>query len=485
MPATPYRRRLLLVPLAFLGLLVHCTSPSDSLKPVAAKSQSDASPAAPSVADSARPSTHAGQSVAEIRKDQQARPDANANLIRFRFRPDRPLYYVIENEFVDHGGVPGLLSYTTVVTDRRTITQTVLPEAEKGSSDGANSVRLSWVCDRYEVTEKGMKEKVHFDSLRDLYPRAALRKLGSIPGSKVVFEIDPRTGRCRHLRITPGKNLAPRSRKKLSSTARRCALTRENLSLLLDDVGSLFIPDKAEAVGESWTRRREEGGKGFGRAIRDYTFTLTGIREDAGRKIARIAIRGDVRLAAVGNPQTSAPAGKRGVRRIPSRASRKFKIDRKLCDGSIEFDMTHGELVRLTLRQALDLSAKMESKKQNKAMSIETGSSQVLRVQVRHTPPPEPMIVGGPKPPPEEPEQAAGRAGVRAIGRGVPPTRPRAGQRANSARGGPTSQSARSGRPVPPRRRVRPSLSQRRREQLRLPRRAIERPTSQPSSAPH
>lgn len=447
----------------------------------------------PQAVDAEQPTPHPDGSVGAAARGKGEPPATGpTHLIRYHFKPDRPLYYVIENDFVDHGGVPGFLSYTTIVNDRRTIIQTVEPQAKvKNPAAKNDSVRLLWVCDRYEVTEKGMKDKVSFDSLRDLYPRAVLRALGAVPGSKVFFDFDPHTGKADKLRIQPGKIRSGITRKKLSSTAKRCEVSRANLTKLLDDLGPLFIPDSPKAVGETWTRRREEAGKSYGRAIRDYTFTFKEVRDEAGRKIAIIEVRGDVRLPA---DQASAKA-KQGSQRRPSQKQRQFKIDKKLCTGSIEFDLTHGELVRLTLRRALDLSAKMESKT-NQEMSIETGFYHVLRVEVSETPPAKPMIVGGPKPPPEEPEAAPRRAtpAVRPPNRAGRPsatTRPRP-RNGEPRRVGPTSRPA--VKPADPRRRpnhvrppprLRPSISRQRalRRPVLLPRPASQ-PTSQPAKTP-
>jgi len=478
------------------SLVGGCAARSSSIEPASPTNAHGLPDKAPKTvqAETPRPRAEGSSGAAAQGRDEPA-ATGPTHLIYYHFSPDKPLYYVIENDFVDHGGVPGFLSYTTIVNDRRTIIQTVEPPINaKKPTARSDSVRLLWVCDRYEVTEKGMNDTVSFDSLRDLYPRATLRALGAVPGSKVFFDFDPHTGEAADLRIQPGKRHGPVTRKKLSSTAKRCEITQDNMVTLLDDLGSLFIPHSAKAVGETWTRRREERGRSYGGATRNYRFTLKDVREEAGRKIATIEVQGDVQLPTNQEPAAtqavtqSKPKTKtaQGAQRTPAKPRRQFKIDKALCTGSIEFDLTHRRLARLTLRRAVDLSAKMESK-DNRQMSIETGSYHSLRVEVSEVPPPKPMIVGGPKPPPEEPEETprqAARPPDRA-GSSNAGARPRRRSGATSQR---AENPARSGRRLPPAQAHRhpPAILSRERaprEQV-LPPRPTSQPTSQPAETP-
>ena len=486
---------LLLVLFAWASLSGGCAARQECVEQAPSSTPQPSSHKTSQATDPELPTPHAGSS-GDTAAHGESEPTSTdpKYLIRYRVRQDGPLYFVIENDFIDHGGVPGFLSYTTIVKDRRTIIQTVEPPAApKKRVAKTGPARLLWVCDRYEVTEQGMKDKVKFDSLRDLYPRAALRALGAVPGSRVSFDFTP-TGHAKNLRIQPGRILGKMTRKKLSSTARRCEVNQANLTKLFDDLGPLFIPKLPKAVGESWTRRRKEAAKSYGGAIRDYTFTLKDVRDEAGHRIAVIDVRGDVRL-----PPAQASATTKANQTSPrstAKAKRQFKIDKKLCSGSIEFDLTDGRLERLTLRRALDLSAEMESKT-NRKMSIETGAYHMLRVAVSKTPPAKPMIVGGPKPPPDEPEPAP-RPGVRPVPprnrgrRPLPTTRPHRGD-AEPPRVGPTSQKA--AKPAGTRRRPRPgraphlprpSTSPHRapRTSAVLPPRSPSQPTSQPGKTP-
>lgn len=354
-----------------------------------------------------------------------------AHRIRYKFRPDRPLYYIIENEFLDHGGVPALLTFTTQVNDKRTLiqrmdaAQTPPQRSPQRSTAKGLSVRLTWDCDRYEAREESMKADVEFDSLRDTYPRVALRGLGGIPGSRVSFDYNRASRAFGNPRIVQGASAGPPTHKKLSRTTQKCELNKENLDDLFDDLSSLFLPIEPMPVGGAWSARRTDIIKNFGQSVTDYTFTLTEVREQDGRKIALIHVDGDVHLEQAEAAKPKRPgAASAPARSQPAKAKsqqRDFKIDRAVCTGSIEFDITRGELIRLVLRRQLDLTAELESK-DNQKVALETGSSHVLRVAVRDTPPPKPIIVGGPKDPPAEPVADA-RRGRGPQGRATPKKR--------------------------------------------------------------
>ena len=270
--------------------------------------------------------------------------------IRYRFSPEKKLYYIIENEFRDRGGVPDFgLTFVTSVKDRRTVIQSVArgtPADER--KHGGESVNLTWVFDRYEVTERGMKEKISFDSLRESAPKKKLLPLGTIAGSNASFLFNSRTGEASECVITParlpetGADLNPlkrvAGRPRLSRTAQRCALTSKNLNRLLDDLGPLFLPNALKRVGEEWTNQRVEDVRSIGRVITDYTFRLTDVWEDGGRKIARIEVSGAASLAkASSNDAAAQLQSPRGSRRQPRRD---FTIDRQVCRGTIDFDLT-------------------------------------------------------------------------------------------------------------------------------------------------
>lgn len=411
----------------------------------------------------------------------EAGPAKQGYLIAYDFEPNTPLYYIIENEFHDSGGVKGLLSYTTSAVDRRTIIQTVKQRNPmlKYTLKQSDILEILWECDRYRIEEKTMTGKIDFDSLRDAYPRVALRDLGKVPGSKMTFAMNPRTGRILERRIISGtqrsgESTSPptRKRRKLSRTAARCALTRENVSRLLDDLGSLFLPASEKRVGETWRNRRTERVPNFGQAITDYVFRLEGVRKEEDRLIADIEIQGTVRLKAAPEPKKDTTPGRPGTRRGTRQKKRPdYKIEHALCKGSIEFDLTRGELLRMELRRELTLAAEMESQR-SENMTVETGSAHVLRVQTRHSAPPKPIIVGGPKPPVEREDDRKDIEDAKKI---------KAAERDRLARHrGRIQQQHRNGRGRSSDRVVRPKS----RLERKPPRRARLRPTTRPSRNP-
>ncbi len=384
--------------------------------------------------------------------------DPSAHRLFFKFAPDKPLFYVIENRYVDRGGVKNLLSFTAHCDDRQTIVQTLAPPHLRTAPGGPNraerarGVTLQWVFDRYEVREYGVKDEIRFDSLRDLYPRAELRELGRIPGATVTFDFDPRTGAADHRRIQPNPSSGPPTRRRLSRTAQRCELTEQNLARLMDDLGPLFMPDRPVNVGDSWTRTRSETVKSFGQTFFDYRFTLSAVTDVAGRSIAVIDVTGETRLipevrdappvddevpasqplgtnassqptqAATTRPAgalatqqvatapASRPTAARGARQA-SKPPTDFRIDHSACRGKIEFDITRGQLISIELTRELDLSAGLESN-EIKDMRLETGWSHRMRVKVLQSPPPKPIIAGGPKPPADDPPEPPGPAQI-------------------------------------------------------------------------
>jgi len=398
-----------LFPLVCLALAAGCIGEGASHEP------------APDVESIARPSppravtTAPAQPEPVASREEDAGPDivttaagTRAYSLRYKYRPDRALYYIIENEFLDHGGVPSLLTFTTKASDRRMLIQRMATTQEPARRSAAkgSAVRLTWECDRYEVREKGMKAEVQFDSLRDSYPRIALRGLGGIPGSKVTFTYDRASRAFGNPRIVQGKIAGPPTHKKLSRTTQKCELNKKNLETLFDALGKLFLPGEPMSVGETWSAQRTNAIKSYGQSVTDYAFTLTEVRERDGRQIAFIDVAGDVHLEKADDATPKRPGAKSAPARGPGAKKksnqRDFKIDRAVCTGSIEFDITRGELISLVLRRQLDLTAELESRDDRK-VALETGSSHLLRVEVRDTPPLKPIIVGGPKPPPPDP----------------------------------------------------------------------------------
>lgn len=328
--------------------------------------------------------------------------------IQYRFEPGDVSYYIIENEFVDHGGVPSFgLTFTSTVRDRTSLVQRVISGAPPRENTGSRMFAgIEWEIDRYEVHEKAMKDDHRFDSLRELYPKAQLRGLAGTPGARVAFSMEPVSGQTMAWRITPGQGSGPRTVRKLSRTAERCILNDTNLRRLLDDLGPLFLPGQPKAVGESWTATRSHEMRNAGTAVIDYTFTLRDVRETDGTRIAVIDVTGTARLnkAAPPRPQPNA-------KKPP--ADRDFRIDRATHQGQIEFDVDRGRLAKMELRRELDLSAEVKGKDELMTMDLVTGEAHRLLVLTGTTPPPRPVVVGERKPPVEDPEPPPKRPATR------------------------------------------------------------------------
>ncbi len=356
-----------------------------------AKERRPVRPAAAVNGDNAGPGAE-GAAEEELENGQYA--------IRYRLEAGDYTYYVIENEFVDHGGVPSFgLTFTTTVRDRTSLAQYVVAGPPAESRSGQRTfASVEWYIDRYEVHEKAMKDDHKFDSLRDLYPKAQLRPLGTIPGARVGFSMDPVTGYTTAWRISPGTDAGPRSTRKVSRTVERCLLTNENLQRTLDDLGPLFLPGKPVAVGDCWMSTRSEEMRNAGTAVTDYTFTLLDVRHENNQRIAVIDISGEISLE-------PAKAGKVAAhqRRKPE-TQRDFRIVRALCQGLIEFDVDAGRLLKLEMRRGLELSAEVEGKDKLMTMELVTGQAHMLRVEGSDKEPVKPVFVGERKPPVEDPE---------------------------------------------------------------------------------
>ncbi len=382
---------------------------------------------------------------------------------QFRHDPDDTLYYTIENDVRDSGGVPGWLSYTTSVKDRRTVIQRVEKATTTKAAAAAvpGQVLLSWEVDRYEVREQGMKGEVSFDSLRDLYPPPSLRGLGGIPGSRTLFSFDARTGQATNFQLVPSPVAGPATSAKLSRTATRVSLSNRTLADLLRDLGPLYLPPRPVSIGDQWSNSYSESLEPFGTVTTSVTCTLRNVRTVEERLVAAIDITGEISLQRAAPPQpvapqtpsgptsssapasaaatqpvagpivttapatqpaaTAAPASQPTTTNAPAAhppmpagsaaggKSRDFALERTVCLGSVEFDLTRGELISLSLNRELDGAAKLEQTKPdaNLPSEIRAGTGHALRVRISRSAPPKPVIVGGPKPPVLSPDEEA------------------------------------------------------------------------------
>lgn len=411
-------------------------------------------------------------------------PDARGPVytIRFKLEPGKDLFYIIENQYRDSGGVPPLLAYSTWAKDKKTIAQQVLPASVRqpttASATQPSGAYVTWRCDRYEASEQGHKDKVSYDSIRDSYPPPSLMDLGGIAGSKATFILEPATGRAFDISLILTTNQGQSNRRHLSKTAEKCVWNQKTLAQLLDDMGPFYLPKGPVHVGDTWARSFSEVMKTFGTVTTQLRCTLRSVRPVEGRDVATIEIAGDVTLTPESKPAsatsrpatTSAPAANK---------PKDFRIDRAACNGSVEFDLSRGELVQLMLRRDLSFVADVSTPNSD-PMQLKSGTEHILRVKTSQTAPPRPIIVGGPKPPYVPPEQL--EQPDRPRGRPLPP-------RGVGLTTRPVTRSMPTTRPVsPPRASTRPVVPRPRVVSPRTPTSApIRRPqpaTTQPAGSP-
>lgn len=336
-------------------------------------------------------------------------PNGPTYKLKFQFTPPKDLYFVIENEFRDSAGIPPLLAMTTWAKCRMTVTQQTprsVREATTMNADRRNWPFVHWRCDRFEMQEQAGKSPVTYDSLRDSYPPPSLMDLAGIAKSQTSFLIDPETGKVADLKVVPTTVSAVHAaRRNLSRTGEHCQWNRQSAEKLLNDIGPLYFPTGPVKIGETWSHSVSEAMKTFGMVTTQIHCTLRSVRRRGANNVASIEINGDISLVPESKQPpvpttsrattTSAPAAKK---------PRDFRIDRAAYHGTVEFDLTRGMLLQLSLRRELAFVADVSSPNSG-PMQIKSGNEQILRVKTSLSPPPRPIIVGGPKPPVIPPEE--------------------------------------------------------------------------------
>lgn len=378
-------------------------------------------------ASTAAPTANAGGAPATDKPESSDKPqtanDPDAIVFSCKCIQGDTIYYVIENEYRENGGVPPLLSYSTTIKDRRTIQQKVLPQSLRQPTSASvkdNLVTLLWKVERYEVAEQGMKDTVTYDSVRHLYPPSSIWELGGIAGSKTTFYLDPVTCKSEGHLITPNKTSGESTRRPLSKIASKCQLTNQNLQSLLNDLGPYWMPETPVREGESWTKNLSEEVRTFGTLKTLLTCKLKSVRKSGDRRIATVELSGDLTLIPATQPApASRPATtQEGQKPLsPRQQEKEFSLDKGICKGTVEFDVDHGDLVSMNLHREANFVAKITSEKSG-PMELRSGSSHILKVKSGKTAPPKPIIVGGPKPPESPPEEKP------PVQRRTPTTRP-------------------------------------------------------------
>ncbi|HPF41622.1 MAG TPA: hypothetical protein P5081_16640 [Phycisphaerae bacterium] len=342
--------------------------------------------------------------------------------LRYKLPKRETRYLTIENDFRDRGGIPGLLTYSAEAGCRITLEQKwddagkspARRTDRKETDDSKHTSSLSWRVQRYEARDRALGTEHRFDTLRDAYPVAAMRRLGTANGAVVNFERDAWSGVVSRLRIQPGRSIGPATRLKLSKTTQKCLLDNDHLNRLFDDIGPLILPRTPRKVGETWTRTRDRIIKNFGKSVTTYRLTLNRVTENGeGDLLAEVDIRGGVELRPdpipPANPikpkKNAAPRNGKKPRRPQNNDANKrheFELDSATINGAFVFNITQGMLVDMTLRRESAISADMESEQMGE-MSLENSEAHTLRVRTSTEAPAMPIIVGGPKPPKDDP----------------------------------------------------------------------------------
>ncbi|MCA9254010.1 MAG: hypothetical protein KDA33_00165 [Phycisphaerales bacterium] len=341
---------------------------------------------------------------------------------RYKLPKRETRYLIIENDFRDRGRIPGLLTYSAEAGCRITIEQKwddagkspARRTDRKEKDESSHKTSLSWRVQRYEARDRALGTEHRFDTLRDAYPVAAMRRLGTANGAVVNFERDAWSGVVSRLRIQPGRSIGPATRLKLSKTTQKCLLDNDHMTRLFDDMGPLILPRTPRKVGETWTRTRDKIIKNFGKSVTTYRLTLNRVTEnDEGDLLAEVDIRGGVELKPDPIPPANpikpkknvAPRNGKKPRRPQNNDANKrheFELDSATVNGAFVFNITQGMLVDMTLRRESAISADMESEQMGE-MSLENSEAHTLRVRTSTEAPAMPIIVGGPKPPKDDP----------------------------------------------------------------------------------
>lgn len=386
---------------AVLGFLSACAGPSGQGPgaPRGDERPGDVAAESPSTQPTGEAREEKPGAVAETGGEAEER-------LEFKLQPGDVTYYLIEREVRDLCGFPPLLTVRMIVREKRFITQRVLSPQESQDRDLPANLWpwVSWECQRYEVRERGMKDEVTFDSLRDLYPPPSLWALGDIPGSTCSFALDPRGGVASKVVLSPAKTEGSPGMGKPSRAAERCLLTPDNVKSLVEDLGAYYLPDSPQPIGGRWTKTYHDDQKNLGLVTTKLTGELRSVRKNDGQRIGVIDISSEISLE--DRPAASAPAND-GPRRpgatTQSSKEQKYKLDKAKCQGTVEFNIDRGELASLSLYRELEWVAELEQPaSQSSSMmvkEIRLGSAEDLRVTASHTPPVMPVIVGGKKPP--------------------------------------------------------------------------------------
>lgn len=228
--------------------------------------------------------------------------------IEYRGKPGDLYYYVIENDVTDDVAIHTQmfrLPSSTTFKDNRTVIQTIAAPREPATQPvrphlptqpapvrNDDLLFFEWEVDRYQASEvvTDMAE-VSFDSLKHTHPPKELSGLAKVPGSKVSFRFNGKTGGASNILIQPGPGAHPTDSRQ-SKTAENGLVTTENMQELLYDMGEQFLPGEPKRVGDQWVIKREKLQQPFGIVTTNTTCKFKSLEKVGNAEIASIDLTG-------------------------------------------------------------------------------------------------------------------------------------------------------------------------------------------------
>lgn len=359
--------------------------------------------------------------------------DSPAYKFELRFDPSETVYYEIESEFRDSGGVAPLLTYTATIKDRRTITQRAnSPTSQPLAMPGSGMQSLVWECDRYEAREQSMKEEESYDSHRHLFPPASMRELEAIAGSKTAFLLLPETGAIHNITLTPAPLTCPIPRRgSMGKTIERSTLTPTNMKLVLEALAATWFPKEPRRVGDTWTVSSVESQTNVGAIHITTRCTLRSVRQIEGREVALIDLTSEMKLEQIpesqqpGSPVVANPASQPTTQpaqvippvesqpvqghapatqsattrpvaypRPPRKQTKDFRLEKGAFSGTVEYDLTRHRPIQITLRKEISVAADVDSQSMGK-MQIRQATAHLLKIRTLPSQLVLPPVVGG------------------------------------------------------------------------------------------
>jgi hypothetical protein len=229
------------------------------------------------------------------------------------------------------------------------IIATTGPAAATAPSTAPDSVTLTWKIDRLQALHRdrvGREQKpdMLFDSLRPSNPP---QTHALVPwGDRTITLRLNDDGRVVDSHEAPG---APRA---APTPAHGASVEQPTLDELRRVAGELYgscSAGKPVAVGDSWVREYSVHRSPYGTLSGPIHYTLRGMDESGGRRVARVAFGGELTLT----PDAATTR--------PGADSKRHEVRRAVFEGTAEFDVAAGQPIRVETNEVLDLNLIMSS----------------------------------------------------------------------------------------------------------------------------